>query len=61
MCLDIINFTNFMAPCFNNINLRNPIGYATHHQVNIQQLYALPTLKFCVLNYLRTDLCHAIN
>ena len=31
-----------------------------HHQLNIQQLYALPTLYLCVLHYLRTnsDLCH---
>ena len=35
-----------------------------HHQFNIQQLYALPTLYLCVLYvfciYLRTnsDLCH---
>jgi hypothetical protein len=44
-----------MAPCFNNINLGNPTGYVTHHQVKIQQLYALPTLNFCVLSYLRTN------
>jgi hypothetical protein len=31
------------------INLLKPIGYAMHHQVNIQQLYALPTLYLCVL------------
>jgi hypothetical protein len=31
-----------------------------HHQFNIQQLYALPTLYLCVCIYLRTnsDLCH---
>ena len=31
-----------------------------HHQFNIQQLYALPTLYLCVLFYQKTnsDLCH---
>ena len=31
------------------INLSKPTGYVTHHQFNIQQLYALPTLYLCVL------------
>jgi len=44
-----------------HINLLNPTGYVMHHQFNIQQLYALPTLCIyarCI--YLRTnsDLCH---
>jgi len=26
-----------------------PTGYVIHHQFNIQQLYALPTLYLCVL------------
>jgi len=26
-----------------------PTGYMMHHQFNIQQLYALPTLSLCVL------------
>ena len=26
-----------------------PVGYVMHHQFNIQQLYALPTLYLCVL------------
>ena len=30
-------------------NLLKPTGYVTHHQFNIQQLYALPTLYLCVL------------
>jgi len=42
--------------------LLKPTGYVMHHQFNIQQLYALPTLYLCVLylGYLRTnsDLCH---
>ena len=32
-----------------SLNLLNPNGYVTHHQFNIQQLYALPTLYLCVL------------
>ena len=42
-----------------NINLLKPTGYVMHHQFNIQQLYALPTLYLCVL-YLseNSDLCH---
>ena len=31
------------------INLLKPTGHVTHHQFNIQQLYALPTLYLCVL------------
>jgi len=30
-------------------NLLIPTGYVMHHQFNIQQLYALPTLYLCVL------------
>jgi len=29
-------------------NLLKPTGYVMHHQFNIQQLYALPTLYLCV-------------
>jgi hypothetical protein len=32
------------------INLLNPTGHVMHHQFNIQQLYALPTLYLCVLS-----------
>jgi len=32
-----------------SIDLSNPAIYVTHHQFNIQQLYALPTLYLCVL------------
>jgi hypothetical protein len=45
-----------MNDAFNHLK---PTGYVMHHQFNIQQLYALPTLYvFCI--YLRTnsDLCH---
>ena len=31
------------------VNILKPIYYVTHHQFNIQQLYALPTLYLCVL------------
>ena len=31
------------------INLLKPTGYVMHKQLNIQQLYALPTLYLCVL------------
>ena len=33
----------------NQINLLKPTGHVIHHQYNIQQLYALPTLYLCVL------------
>jgi len=32
-----------------NIKLLKPTGHVMHHQFNIQQLYALPTLYLCVL------------
>ena len=32
-----------------HINLLKPTDYVMHHQFNIQQLYALPTLYLCVL------------
>ena len=31
------------------LNLLQPTGHVMHHQFNIQQLYALPTLHLCVL------------
>ena len=31
------------------LNLLKPTGYVMHHQFNIQQLYALPTLYLCIL------------
>jgi hypothetical protein len=34
---------------FEAFNLVKPTGYVMHHQFNIQQLYALPTLYLCVL------------
>jgi hypothetical protein len=32
-----------------DINLLKPTGHVMHHQFNIQQLYALPTLYLFVL------------
>ena len=32
-----------------HLNLLKPIGHVMYHQFNIQQLYFLPTLYFCVL------------
>ena len=31
------------------LKLVKPTGHVMHHQFNIQQLYALPTLYLCVL------------
>ena len=31
------------------LNLLTPTGHVMHQQVNVQQLYALPTLYLCVL------------
>ena len=38
-----------MNVCDCTIKLLNPTGHVMHHQFNIQQLYALPTLCLCVL------------
>jgi len=45
------------------IRLSNPSVYVMHQQINIQQLYVLPTLYLCVFIYLRTnsDLCHLLH
>jgi hypothetical protein len=40
---------NFSHLSFCAVNLLKPTGYVMHHQFNIQQLYALPTLYLCVL------------
>jgi len=32
-------------------NLLKPTGYVMHQQLNIQQMYALPTLYLCVLYF----------
>ena len=38
-----------IANICNHINHLKSTGYVMHHQFNIQQLYALPTLYLCVL------------
>ena len=35
--------------CMRVLDLLKPTCYVMHHQFNIQQLYALPTLYLCVL------------
>jgi len=42
---------NDVAPTaeVSSFNLLKPTGYVMHHQFNIQQLYALPTVCLCVL------------
>ena len=43
---------------FERLNLLKSTGYLMHHhQFNIQQLYALPTLYLCVL-FLSGNLCY---
>jgi hypothetical protein len=44
-------------------NPLKPTGYVMHHQFNIEQLYALPTLFYVFCIYLRTngDLCHLVH
>ena len=44
------NVTDFITENIRKkCNLLKPTGYVMHHQFNIQQLYALPTLYLCVL------------
>ena len=38
-----------ISPGVQTFNLIKPTGYVMHHQFNIQQMYALPTLYLCVL------------
>ena len=41
------NSAHTFVPHF--FNLLNPTGHVMHHQFNLQQLYALPTMYLCVL------------
>ena len=41
-----IKFSVLIFLLFNHLK---PTGHVMHHQFNIQQLYALPTLYLCVL------------
>jgi len=45
--IDLDHLTTLLSGL--NINHLKPTGYVMHHQFNIQQLYALPTLYLCVL------------
>ena len=47
-CL-ILSNQNMDPQSCQNFNLLKPTGYVMHQQFNIQQLYVLPTLYFCVL------------
>ena len=38
-----------ISPDIKDLNLSKATGHVMHHQFNIQQLYALPTLYLCVL------------
>ena len=40
------DFLKALLVCINHLK---PTGYVMHHQFNIQQLYALPTLYLCIL------------
>ena len=42
-------YTWEVCVCVCVINHLTPTGHVIHHQFNIQQLYALPTLYLCVL------------
>ena len=42
-------FDVFVATGIPIFNLLKPTGHVMHHQFNIQQLYALPTMYLCVL------------
>ena len=47
--LKLIEFMELFPLYVLKFNLVKPTGYVMHHQFNIQQLYALPTLYLCVL------------
>jgi len=52
--LSLVNLMLILFVVSNNghnfsLNLLKPTGHVMHHQFNIQQLYALPTLYLCVL------------
>jgi len=49
-CLSISPWKNIVEiEGWVKVNFLKPTGYVMHHQFNIQQLYALPTLYLCVL------------
>ena len=46
--IHILYFLSFITPLM-HLNLLKPTGHVMHHQFNIQQLYAVPTLYLYVL------------
>ena len=57
------NVTTFLAPSsLKSLNHLQPTGHVMHHQFNIQQLYALPTLYLCfVFIWEQTATCATYN
>ena len=49
VCIMFLLRSETNRPSRSSINILKPTGYVMHHQFNIQQLYALPTLYLCVL------------
>ena len=56
-CIDFVSLarSSIIGPVsiiniYSHLNLLKPTGYVMHHQFNIQQLYALPTLYLFALN-----------
>jgi hypothetical protein len=47
--LHLLNDRQAVKNISTELNLLKPTGYVMHHQFNIQQPYALPTLYLCVL------------
>jgi len=48
-CRSRLNSITLVQFSHHTFNLLKPTDYVMHHQFNIQQLYALPTLYLCVL------------
>ena len=48
-CLQKCSLARVFKRNYLSMKLLKPTGHVTHHQFNIQQLYALPTLYLCVL------------
>jgi len=49
LAFKVLGLLHTCLPIVFNTNLLKPTGYVIHHQFNIQQLYAQPTLYLCVL------------
>ena len=48
VCLSLANWLGVWVDV-TCVNLLKPTAHVMHHQFNIQQLYALPSLYLCVL------------